>query len=214
MDNVRLDNELIGRNIRAAREAAGLDLKDVAQKLRDTSRPLALNTLSKLETGRRKVAAEELIPLAVVLGVTPNVLLLGSGETTLGDDATENVDLGSVVLLESGVAAPLLEVWRWAQGEEPLRGELRSDSHIKLQDLRENREFRTRAKPHDPPAEVSFDDYRAIQEAGVLSGIDQAVQELRSRGLPLDIIRQHVDAIRTLEQVRKAVEDQAASGSS
>lgn len=58
-------NTLINRRLRAARERAGLTQEQLAQKLGFKDR----QTLTAIETGERKLAAEELLHLIKILGV-------------------------------------------------------------------------------------------------------------------------------------------------
>jgi hypothetical protein len=73
----------------------------------------------------------DLVALAVVLGVTPNVLLFGS-ERYLGP---ENLQI------TKDLSAPMDDVWTWADGELPLTPAT----------AREQLDFQKAAKPHRPP---------------------------------------------------------------
>ncbi len=75
--------------------------------------------------------AADLVALAVVLGVTPNVLLFGS-ERFLGP-----VD----IQITKDLAAPMDDVWTWADGELPLTAAT----------AREQLDFQKAARPHRPP---------------------------------------------------------------
>ena len=56
----------IGRRIREARRDAGLTQRELAERTAD----LDHTAVSKIETGRRRVASHELFDLAEALGVT------------------------------------------------------------------------------------------------------------------------------------------------
>ncbi len=64
------DEDRIRRRLRAAREARGLSLEAVAR-----AASMAPSTLSRLETGKRRLAVDHLAPLARALGTTVDALL-------------------------------------------------------------------------------------------------------------------------------------------
>lgn len=64
------DENRIRRRLRAAREARGLSLEAVAR-----AAAMAPSTLSRLETGKRRLAVDHLAPLARALGTTVDALL-------------------------------------------------------------------------------------------------------------------------------------------
>lgn len=67
--------------------------------------------MSKIEKGQRQVGLDELIPLALALGVSPLRLLLPPH----GEDEVELAEVDG-----EAVAVPWQHVWRWATGEQPL----------------------------------------------------------------------------------------------
>jgi transcriptional regulator with XRE-family HTH domain len=64
------DEDRIRRRLRALREERGLSLDAVA-----TAAGMAASTLSRLETGKRRLAVDHLSPLAAALGTTVDGLL-------------------------------------------------------------------------------------------------------------------------------------------
>ena len=64
------DDEHIRRRLRALREERGLSLEVVAAEAQ-----MAPSTLSRLETGKRRLAVDHLAPLARALGTTVDALL-------------------------------------------------------------------------------------------------------------------------------------------
>lgn len=76
--------ETVRAMIRGAREMRGLRLKDVAESLVGTPRPLSVSTLSQIELGTRRVDVDDLVAIARALEVDPGLLLFppvhGSGD--------------------------------------------------------------------------------------------------------------------------------------
>lgn len=76
----------------------------------DLGRPITASGLQKIETHARRVDADDLMTLAVALGVSPVALLLpGTSEPT---DEAEVTGLGPV---------DALTAWEWANGARALR---------------------------------------------------------------------------------------------
>jgi transcriptional regulator with XRE-family HTH domain len=91
------------------------------------------SAVTKIEQGTRRVDADDLVALALALGVTPNRLLLPDMETAVSEDerGTE-LTPGKIVLWR--------EAWAWALGEEPLD----------VGDGRATSAFRRENRPHLP----------------------------------------------------------------
>jgi transcriptional regulator with XRE-family HTH domain len=64
------DDNIIRQRLRAIREDRGLTLETVA-----TAAGMAASTLSRLETGKRRLAVDHLVPLARALGTSVDALL-------------------------------------------------------------------------------------------------------------------------------------------
>jgi transcriptional regulator with XRE-family HTH domain len=65
-----MEDDLIRRRLRAMREARGLSLEAVAH-----AAAMSPSTLSRLETGKRRLAVDHLAPLARALGTSVDALL-------------------------------------------------------------------------------------------------------------------------------------------
>lgn len=65
----------VAATVRALRRQRGLTLADLADRLTRLNHPITLNTLSKLETGARRITVDDLVALAAALDVTPHDLL-------------------------------------------------------------------------------------------------------------------------------------------
>jgi transcriptional regulator with XRE-family HTH domain len=82
MDNERRQQPLasqVAKNVRLIRQARGLHLADVAERMTQYGQPLSLSGVSKVEQGRRGVNLDELAALARALDVTPLLLVLPIG---------------------------------------------------------------------------------------------------------------------------------------
>lgn len=84
----------------------------LADRLKQLGRPIPTLGLRKIESYERRVDADDLVALAVALGVSP-ISLLVPLDSFLEDDSVE------VTGVDGGVAAK--QAWEWMRGETPLR---------------------------------------------------------------------------------------------
>ena len=101
--------------LRRFRRGQDATTAEIARRLDLIGHPIADTGITKTEHGTRRVDVDDLVPLAVVLGVTPNTLLMPP-VAHLG--AGDRHELTPVL---TGTAERL---WQWAQGERPLRTRL------------------------------------------------------------------------------------------
>ncbi len=101
--------ERVAHNVQQLRHGQNLSLQGLSDRLTDLGQPISLGQLSKLERRDRRVDVDDLVALAVALGVSPSRLLLP--ETA----DPEDVDLTPALRCTSD------EAWRWAAGVLPLR---------------------------------------------------------------------------------------------
>lgn len=134
-------NELgpIGRqvaaNVRRFRDNAKprMSTQDLAKRMTDLGRPIAATGITRIESGQRRVDADDLVALAVALGVTPTLLLL---PPDVSDDD---------VAVTPTRTAPWLAAWRWATGDQPL---LKREEELPVDDPRV-RSFISENRPHE-----------------------------------------------------------------
>ncbi|MET9617558.1 helix-turn-helix domain-containing protein [Kitasatospora indigofera] len=93
-------------NVTRIREARGLTKKDVAARTAGLGRAIPALGISRIEAGTRRVDADDLVVLAMALGVNPTALLL------------PNTTDGEIAL--AGKTVPASDAWEWADGERPL----------------------------------------------------------------------------------------------
>lgn len=136
---------------------------ELSAQLADQGRPIPELGLSRLERGARRVDADDLVALAVVLGVTPNRLLL---EREAGDEP---------VPLTPATTVPARHAWEWACGERNLGPRLNLDFH------RENR-------PHDRQGDYPIGMVRKYRAE--LEPVRRAAQDAQDAGVPRGLIVQ------------------------
>lgn len=95
---------------RLAELRGGMQYKQLAERLEAIGRPIPPLGLRRIEQGERRVDVDDLMALAVALGVSPLTLLLP-------EDAS--YALSSRVTGVSGEVAHNVQ-WLWARGEQPL----------------------------------------------------------------------------------------------
>ncbi|MEA2202977.1 MAG: hypothetical protein QOI89_3690, partial [Solirubrobacteraceae bacterium] len=72
----------VAQRVNELRHARKLTLRDLAGKLRELGRPIQLSALSKIEKGQRRVDTDDLVALALALGVSPDSILLANEANT------------------------------------------------------------------------------------------------------------------------------------
>lgn len=98
----------VAANVRRVRERRALSTYQLSGMLAKVGRPIAPSAISKLERGERQVTVDDLTALAVVLGVSPAMLLIES--THLPTDTVEVTGGGTV---------PAFAAWHWAKADVP-----------------------------------------------------------------------------------------------
>lgn len=99
-------------NVEELRQLRGLSFRDLAAKLGALGRPIGPAVLHRLSQRRRRVDADDLVALAVALGVSPGALLL-----------PRDVDGDDLVELTPEESARAWIAWGWMDGETPLPDE-------------------------------------------------------------------------------------------
>ena len=96
-------------NLAALRAERRLTYKDLSDRLDRLDRPIPTLGLSRIEKGKRRVDADDLVALALALGVSPVALLLPR-DTGAYDE----------IELTSSVRATARAAWEWSAGNFPL----------------------------------------------------------------------------------------------
>ena len=101
----------VARNIKRIR--GRMPYTELADKLEELKRPIPTLGLRKIESGGRRVDADDLMALALALGVSPATLLM---PITEADDT-------SVTATGVDGAVEARRLWRWLVPEFPLTGD-------------------------------------------------------------------------------------------
>lgn len=97
----------VRENVRQLRDR--LSYRELSERLEQLGRPIPTLGLSRIENGARRVDADDLVALALALGVNPDRLLLPA-------DAPDDQDVG----LTPAVKARPFQAWAWARGQQQL----------------------------------------------------------------------------------------------
>ncbi|MDI2127942.1 transcriptional regulator [Yinghuangia seranimata] len=96
-------------NLARLREARGLTKKQLSDAVGELGRPIPPLGISRIESGTRRVDVDDLVALAIVLGVNVSTMLL-----PFTDDHAEIADLTGVGAVSADRA------WDWADGAMPI----------------------------------------------------------------------------------------------
>jgi transcriptional regulator with XRE-family HTH domain len=105
----------VAENLTRLRERRRLSQEALAGLVQRLGRPMSGPVVSKTEQLDRRVDVDDLVALAVALGVSPNRVLLPE----VGDLSRREPDL---VDLAPAVRVTAVDAWRWAAGDAPLPG--------------------------------------------------------------------------------------------
>jgi len=120
-------------NLRRLRQERGLSYAELSRRLTAIGHPIVDTSLLKIEKGD----VDDLVALAVVLGTTPNRLILPPGEP---EHSTEPYEL------TAAITETPLALWAWATGEVPL-GRLPSSATTDRQTRAEESAFSRENRP-------------------------------------------------------------------
>ncbi|MFF4425048.1 helix-turn-helix domain-containing protein [Streptomyces sp. NPDC001549] len=99
----------VAANVRRLRDdVRGWSTYELAGRLAKAGRPIAPSAVAKIERGERQVSVDDLMALAVVLGVSPVTLLLPV-------DARQSTEVTGAGQVDAKAA------WHWAWCNDPLR---------------------------------------------------------------------------------------------
>jgi transcriptional regulator with XRE-family HTH domain len=103
--------ETIRRFRRGEGQGRGITTAELSRRLTTLGQPIPDTSITKTEQGTRRVDVDDLVALALALGITPNTLLMPEADW---------LGAGTVHHLTPAVAGTAEELWQWAQGERPL----------------------------------------------------------------------------------------------
>lgn len=99
----------VADNVQRLRKRREMSIYELSGQLRKAGRPITPAAVGKIERSQRQVTVDDLIALAVILGVSPSALLMPFTE---GPDAPVEVTGRGVV--------PAQAAWEWADGRAPI----------------------------------------------------------------------------------------------
>lgn len=99
----------VGENVRRIRADTRTTQAELARRLAENGRPIPVASIGRIESGERRVEVDDLVAIAIALGVTPLALLLP--DTRLPVDDVELTGWGKLTAQEA---------WYWAASGIPL----------------------------------------------------------------------------------------------
>jgi len=117
MAKTRVKSELgpigstVAEQVRLHRERVGMSFAELSRQLLKAGRVIPPLGLSRIEAGLRKVDSDDLVCLAIALGVSPITLLLPAG----GDPEAE-------VQITAAQKTQAKRAWHWLSASYPLAG--------------------------------------------------------------------------------------------
>lgn len=127
----------VAGNVRRLREDARLSYAELERRLEVAGRKVPVLGLASIERERRRVDADDLAALALVLGVSPATLLM--------PDTEDAEDTPAVTGAEPGAAAE--SVWLWLVAEVPLDLRVENTGATTSIDRAQYDTFRATARP-------------------------------------------------------------------
>lgn len=147
----------VAANVRRVRERRGLSTYQLSRLLQETGRPITPSAISKLERGDRRVDVDDLMALAVVLGVSPSALLLPMDDSP--HSTVEVTGAGSVAAEDA---------WDWMDGRRPLKVSDRDIGAALLEFQLYGRPPHRRGQPPRAESATYIDDVnRYLREVGL-----------------------------------------------
>lgn len=175
----------VAQNVERLRREQGLDLKTLSAAMSNVGQPVSVSQLSRLETGGRRVDVDDLVALALALGVTPARLLLPGNADDEG------------IALTSTVRCSAAEAWHWSAGARPLP---RPGEPF---DVDRAGNFAQENAPHVPRDEWTSAELAKHQD--VLVPFADAARAAASAGVPWVTLRNYLGLTQSLDAIKKAV---------
>lgn len=142
----------VSRNIERLRTARGMSKKDLADATRRLGRAIPPLGISRIETGTRRVDADDLVALALALNVSPLTILLPPASSDAPVDLTDTYQVGEWAAWQWGMGERTASDWRpghvvraAAPGENPA-GDVEALEQ-EQEFARRQAEYKTLAKP-------------------------------------------------------------------
>jgi transcriptional regulator with XRE-family HTH domain len=106
----------VAANIERLRKSQNLSYAELSRRLDALGRPIASLGLTRIRARERRVDVDDLVALALALGVSPTTLLLPYSDASTEAGAAD----GKARVTDRGEQYPLSQVWRWFVAESPI----------------------------------------------------------------------------------------------
>lgn len=103
--------DTVRARIAAERGRLNLSYAELSRRLAAVGRPITTLALRRIEAGARRVDVDDLVALALVLGATPNSLLM--------DPADANPEFDTLTAITGQEERYAREAWEWLSGRWP-----------------------------------------------------------------------------------------------
>ncbi len=148
-------SDYVADNVARIRKSEALSQQELSARLAQLARPMAPSAISKIEGRERGVDVDDLVALALALGVNPSALLL---PPTAGDDEVPITPVRS---------APAWAAWQWTNGIAPLPTRSAEDGYNSLHEIES---FDQLARPMEFRVAARHPLVRAANEASRSAG--------------------------------------------
>jgi transcriptional regulator with XRE-family HTH domain len=157
-------------NLKQLRKERRLAYTELSDRLGQLGRPIPTLGLSRIEKGNRRVDVDDLVALALALGVSPNRLILSA------DHNSEPIALAPAVETTANAA------WRWACGEHVIKPGAHGAPplHDVLAFMAENR-------PHAAGNDLSA---QLAEHRDALRPVIRAARAALAAGVPVGVLTQ------------------------
>jgi transcriptional regulator with XRE-family HTH domain len=105
----------VAANIERLRKSQNLSYARLSRRLDELGRPIAPLGLTRIRDLKRRVDADDLVALALALGVSPTTLLLPHSDASTGAAAGRKAPV-----TDGGEHYPRQQIWSWLIAEAPI----------------------------------------------------------------------------------------------
>jgi transcriptional regulator with XRE-family HTH domain len=158
--------ERVAANVAALRQERGLTTRALEKRLTELGHKIGHTSITKIEQNKRSVSVEDLVALALALGVNTNRLLMSARA-----DAAD-------VQLTPAVAPAAFQAWAWADGNQPLLAAAYGGPDTRWSEVMYD--FHHHARPVDKRVREAHEAMRAARE--VITRIDTLLTYLIETG--------------------------------
>jgi transcriptional regulator with XRE-family HTH domain len=177
------------RNLKELR--GRMPVRELSRHLAELGRPILASGITKIEQGTRRIDVDDLVALALTLGVSPNRLLLDPD----ADDAE--------LLLTDASTWTRRQSWDWATGASPLPD---ADRDQDSRDFDGLFEFRRVNRPNEPGSRTPLGELDALGVA--LGPVLKAVQDVVAAGaVRFEQVIEYLELHQTFQRVAAIAEE-------